>query len=245
MKKQYLARIGFYMLGFLILALGIILNTKAGLGVSPIISVAYSISTIFSFDFGNTTFCLYAVFVVVEMIIHTARTRKEAKHAAKALSHAAQKNIRLVLLMDLLQLPVSLIFTRFFNLFGSLIPDFETAYAGTFWGSMAGRLLVLILAIILTGIGAAMSVDVRLVPNPGDGIVQAISDTVHKGMGLCKNLFDIGCIITTTVLGFLLAGKPVGIGIGTILAMIGVGRVVALYNHLFLARMKQATGLNE
>lgn len=32
-----------YIAGLLILALDIILNTKAGLGVSPIISVAYSI----------------------------------------------------------------------------------------------------------------------------------------------------------------------------------------------------------
>lgn len=32
-----------YITGLLTLALGIILNTKAGLGVSPIISVSYSI----------------------------------------------------------------------------------------------------------------------------------------------------------------------------------------------------------
>ena len=38
-----------YIAGLLILALGIILNTKAGLGVSPIISVAYSISQINDF----------------------------------------------------------------------------------------------------------------------------------------------------------------------------------------------------
>ena len=46
MKKSTYYRWGFYIAGLLILALGIILNTKSGLGVSPIISVAYSISTI-------------------------------------------------------------------------------------------------------------------------------------------------------------------------------------------------------
>ena len=51
MKKQVFYRTFFYILGLLILAMGLTLNTKAGLGVSPIISVSYSISTIFH------TFC--------------------------------------------------------------------------------------------------------------------------------------------------------------------------------------------
>ena len=47
-----------------------ILNTKSGLGVSPIISVAYSISTIWNLNFGDTTFALYAIFVMIEMLLH-------------------------------------------------------------------------------------------------------------------------------------------------------------------------------
>ena len=45
-KKPILFRGLFYAAGLLILALGLTLNTKTGLGVSPIISVAYSISVI-------------------------------------------------------------------------------------------------------------------------------------------------------------------------------------------------------
>ena len=59
MKKNTILRVTFYVAGLLILALGIILNTKSGLGVSPIISVAYSIATISGSNFGNTTFLLY------------------------------------------------------------------------------------------------------------------------------------------------------------------------------------------
>lgn len=55
MKKSSILRTIFYVSGLLILALGIILNTKSGLGVSPIISVAYSISAIWNLNFGNTT----------------------------------------------------------------------------------------------------------------------------------------------------------------------------------------------
>ena len=53
MKKTNIYRGFFYLGGLLVLALGIILNTKAGLGVSPIISVSYSISTILKSNFGN------------------------------------------------------------------------------------------------------------------------------------------------------------------------------------------------
>ena len=67
MQKTYFYRGLFYLMGLLILALGITLNTKTGLGVSPIISVSFSISTIWHFNFGNTTLVLYALFVVVEI----------------------------------------------------------------------------------------------------------------------------------------------------------------------------------
>ena len=73
MSRQKINRVIFYAAGLLILALGIILNTKAGLGVSPIISVAYSISQIRDWNFGNTTLGLYTVFVVLEMFMHTVK----------------------------------------------------------------------------------------------------------------------------------------------------------------------------
>ena len=69
MKKQVFYRILFYAAGLLVLALGLTLNTKTGLGVSPIISVAYSISQIFDHNFGNMTLALYSVFVVIEIIL--------------------------------------------------------------------------------------------------------------------------------------------------------------------------------
>ena len=71
MKKSTTFRWIFYAGGLLILAMGIILNTKSGLGVSPIISVAYSISTIWNLNFGIilqnvlTILILYTKFVDV------------------------------------------------------------------------------------------------------------------------------------------------------------------------------------
>ena len=65
--KKIIYRWVFYILGFILLAMGIVLNTKCGLGVSPIISVAYTFSLILGTKIGNTTLVLYSVFVLLEM----------------------------------------------------------------------------------------------------------------------------------------------------------------------------------
>ena len=79
---------------------------------------------------------------------------------------------------------------------------------------------MLLAAIICTGIGAAVSVNMKFVPNPGDGIVAVAADRIHKKMGITKNIFDVGCIICTVIISLVFEGYLVGIGIGTICAMI-------------------------
>ena len=92
--------------------------------------------------------------------------------------------------------------------------------------------LVLVLAIAATGVGAALTLDVKLVPNPGDGIVQALADLVQKETGFMKNCFDFGCISVTAVLSLTMVGGLVGLGFGTVLAMIGVGRTISIYHRI-------------
>lgn len=214
--RQQVMRMLFYLAGMVILAFGITMNTKTGFGVSPIISIAYSVSTIWKLNFGNMTMALYCVFVIAQFIIR-GKDRKWS---------------------DLLQIPVALLVSQLLNLFSWLMRDFHFE---SFWINLA----FLILAILLTGLGVVLSVDMHLVPNPGDGIVQAISDRTGKSLGLTKNLFDIGCIITTIVLGLTMEGKLIGIGLGTVLAVIGVGRAIALFNLLLWGPITKAAGLVE
>ena len=155
MKSKRFLRGFYYLLGLVILAAGITLNTKTTLGVSPIVSVAYCISEISGWNFGNTTFLWYSFFVLLEVILHLIRRHE---------------NWRKQITADLLQIVVSLIFTRFMNIFSALIPVFETVYPNSFAGSLGGRLMFLALAIVLTGVGAAMSLFMRIVLNPGDGL---------------------------------------------------------------------------
>lgn len=240
MKKTYIYRGLLYIAGLLILALGIILNTKTGLGVAPISSVPYSISVIWKLNFGDTTLILYFFFVATEIVLHILQSRKNSVSSDTATDSSS---IKWILFMDILQIPLGLAFTRFLNMFSSIIPDLESSYPGSFPGSLAGRLLFLIFAVILTGIGICLSLNMRLIPNPGDGIVQAIADFTHKNTGFTKNCFDAFNICITLCIGLAFTRHLIGIGIGTVTAVIGVGRVVAIFNHFFCKPMLQLTGL--
>lgn len=242
MKKTTIFRITIYTIGMLILALGLTLNTKAGLGVSPIISVAYSVSEITHHNFGNATMVLYILFVFAEMILHWIRDKRYEKDSSQILGHANKVDQKLIFLMDVLQIPLSIIFTRFLNIFGNLIPVFYSDEKSTA-GQMAVRFVVLILALICTGIGAAMSLNMRVVPNPGDGIVQAISDCIHKSVGFTKNCVDLCSVLITVVISLICTGHLVGVGIGTVFAVIGVGRTIAIFNHFTKEKLTEAAGV--
>ena len=82
-----------------------------------------------------------------------------------------------------------------------------------------------------------MSLNMRIIPNPGDGIVQAIADCIHKPVGFTKNCFDLFNICITISVGLIFARKLIGVGIGTVIAVLGVGRVIALFNSLFMVKM--------
>ena len=101
MKQKYIpVRCFFYLFGMLVLAMGLILNIKAGLGSSAIMSVAYTISEGAGVNLGDMTFVIYCLFIAAQMIIN-GKDRSW---------------------LDLLQLPLSLVFTRFMNLFKAVIP---------------------------------------------------------------------------------------------------------------------------
>ena len=63
--------------------------------------------------------------------------------------------------------------------------------------------------------------------------MQAIADTVHKSVGFTKNCFDLFNICITITVGLVCQGHLIGIGLGTVVAVIGVGRVIAIFNHGF------------
>ena len=114
------------------------------------------------------------------------------------------------------------------NVLSAWIPAAET---------MAARIAVLLISVILVGTGAALSLDMRLIANPGDGLVQAVSDRTGIDLGLSKNIVDITCVTLTCILSMTVSHRILGVGIGTLIAMLGIGRVIALVNKLLGDRL--------
>ena len=85
--------------------------------------------------------------------------------------------------------------------------------------------------------GAALSLDMRLIANPGDGLVQAVSDRTGIDLGLSKNIVDITCVTLTCILSMTVSHRILGVGIGTLIAMLGIWRVIALVNKLLGDRL--------
>ena len=60
-------------------------------------------------------------------------------------------------------------------------------------------------------------------------------------MGFGKNLFDFSAIVISLAIGLIDAGRPVGIGIGTVIAMVCTGRVIAAFNHFTKKKIEEIT----
>lgn len=222
MKKRTLTRVIIYLTGLCILALGLTLSTKADLGVSPIIAISFSVSQLTGAKFGDMTFLLYAAFVLIEIVLHLLPGKRSPEDRKKAV------------LVDISQILLSIVFTMILNVLSARIPAA---------GSMAARVAVLLVSVVLVGTGAAVTLDMRLIANPGDGLVQAISDRTGISLGLTKNIVDITCVTITCITTMAVSHHIIGVGIGTVVAMVGIGRVIALVNNTIGNRLIKMAGM--
>lgn len=207
MKKKTLCRWIIYVIGMLCLALGIVLNTKSGLGTAPIAATPFAVAEFTGLRFGDLSLVLYCIFAVIEFILKGKDFKK----------------------FDLLQLPFTFAFTRCMNWYTATL-NFDPQFL---WQ----RVLIMAVGIIFTGAGVAMSVEMRLIPNPSDGLVQVISDRTGLKLGLTKNIFDAFCVVMAILVGLLMGGRVVGVGAGTICALFGNGRAVDMFNRFFKKKM--------
>lgn len=190
-------RIIMYILGLIILALGIDLNAKSQLGISPIISIPYNISQITGFILGGTIFIYYTFLVILQWVIQ----KKDFP------------------LYQFLQVPCAFVTSAAVQVFDTVLPVS---------GSYPVRILLLLLAIVVTAIGASMVVGMQIVPNPADGLANIIGTKLGHGFGFGKNVVDCLSICISLLIGFIYTHGILGIGIGTIISMILTGRVIAL-----------------
>ena len=201
MKNNTAKRYLFFLIGILINAFGVALITKAALGTSPISSVPYVLSLRFAPTLGAFTFVMNLIFIILQPVL----LRRDYQP------------------IQLLQIVVNIVFSWFIdvsmNLLGWLEPQ-----------NIAVELLVLLLGCAVLGFGISVEVapDVLLVP--GEGLVGALTAASGRRFGSVKVAFDVTLVLISLTLSLLFFHRLNGLGLGTVISALLVGRFVNLYN---------------
>lgn len=210
LARRYL----WFILGVAINSFGVAFITKAALGTSPISSIPYVLDLAFAPTFGEFTFILNTVYVVLQIVL----LRRDFKP------------------VQLLQLVVNLVFSALIDVSMSLLFWLDPTTLPLQIASLLGGCAIL-------GFGIAMEVAPNVIVVPGEGIVRTISAVTRKPFGTCKVAFDVTLVTIAVILSFALFGRLNGLGVGTIVSALLVGRLCNLINlHVpLIARIARLT----
>ena len=59
-----------------------------------------------------------------------------------------------------------------------------------------------------------------------------------------KRIMDCSMVVIAAIMSFALFGRLEGVGIGTVIAMFAVGKIISLCNRLFGDKIRSAAGIN-
>ena len=188
--------------GVVINSFGIAFITKAALGTSPISSLPYVLSLALPLSLGGFTLIMNMLFIAAQFVLLRGVIKP----------------------VQLLQIPVNLVFSAAIDLSMSLLGWLEPS-------GLIARCASLLAGCVILAFGVALEVapDVLLVP--GEGIVRAIAYRTRVRFGSVKVGFDVTLMLLAAGLSLLLFRGLNGIGAGTIISALLVGRIVNLFNR--------------
>ena len=207
-------RIGIYVLGLFILALGISVSVKSNLGVSPVSSLPYVLSRIVDIEMGYFSMAVFISFIVVQLFI----LKREFK------------------IISSIQILVSIVFGYFVNLTNFMLHNFATPDA------VILRLSLSVMSAALCGLGIFLYIAPRIMPLPGEGLTEVVSIKLGKPFSRIKVYFDLTMVVISLIfsLGFL--RRIDGIGVGTLVAAFLIGRFVSIFLELMRTRLQKFLG---
>ena len=209
--RNWVYRYLWFTIGVIINAFGVAIITKAALGTSPISSVPYVLSLKFAPSLGAFTFVFNLLIIAAQIAL---RGRKFPP-------------------IQFLQVLVNLVFSAFIDVSMSLLAWLNPTI-------LPVKLVSLVLGCAVLGLGTSIEVapDARLVP--GEGLVGTLSEKLNKRFGSVKIGFDLTLVAIALILSFIFFRGINGLGLGTIISALIVGRFVNLCNaHLpLIARIR-------
>ncbi|KFI83181.1 MULTISPECIES: YitT family protein [Bifidobacterium] len=194
-------RYAWFALGVCANAFAIALIAHSGLGVGAISSVSYVLAAASGLSFGTLTFVVNALFIVGEI----ALLRRDF--------HPIQ----------VLQLPTNMVFSAMIDVSSAAL---DILPADT-WPA---RIAAFAAGCVLLALGVAIEVAPNVILIPGEGIERAINVVSGKPFGTCKATFETALALSAIALSLLLLGRIEGVGVGTVISAVCVGRIVNVLN---------------
>lgn len=208
--KSYLIRYVVLTISLFVMAFGVALSTKAGLGTSPISCVPYTLSLLLPWSMGAITIAMHVIFILLQIAI-------------------LRKNYQW---LQLLQLPVAFIFGIFTDITMFMVKDLHPE-------TYPAQFALCILSCVIVGLGVYMEVTANVIMLAGEGLISAFTQVLHGEFGRFKVFFDTTLVIIGTAIALVGLHQLVGVREGTIVAAFLVGNFVRFFSrHLaFLARL--------
>ena len=206
--KEILPRLPFLVLGLFILAFGIALSTKSGLGVSPSSSLAYLLSELFPLSMGMFTTLMNVVYILIQLLILGKRF-----HPSR-----------------LLQLLVVFLFGYFTDFTLMLVAPIQVDH-------YPGKLLLCIASCIIMGFGVFLEVKSNVISMASEGALSVIAAKTGKDFGQIKIVNDCICVVASVILSLIFFHEIHAVREGTVIAAVLVGMVTQFCNRHFHIRI--------
>lgn len=205
--EMWTRRLGVYLIGLFLLAIGVAFSIKSNLGVSPINTVPYVLSRVTAIDVGLMTAMVNTTYVLIQFAL-------------------LGKDIRPI---HFLQIPCGIAFGLFVTLANSLVA-FPTP--DSFWLKLG----LLGISIFFLGLGTLFYLTADLVPKPSEGIMLAIKKKSGWELSRVKTGFDCSMVTISFLISIIATGTILGIGLGTLIAALSVGSVLGIMKKLLYAQ---------
>ncbi|QCU79181.1 membrane protein [Citricoccus sp. SGAir0253] len=192
-----------FFLGIFILAFGIALSIRAGLGATPISTIPNVLAAATPFTVGAYIAALNMVFVLLQLALLRRRFPP----------------------LQLLQVPLTLVFGLMCDVALWATEWIEPVH----YAAQAGWT---VLSVVVAAVGVYIEVNARIAYLPGDGIVVVLHRLLGARFGTVKQVFDWTLVVLAVALSLALLGQLYGVREGTLLSALGVGALIKAIESL-------------
>ncbi len=198
-----------YILGLMVMALGVVLMKKAALGITPITSLPLALNEVLPvLSLGNWTILFHIVCIIAIIII-----------------------MKRVTLKTILMFPVGIGFGYFIDLL-LWIWSFET-------GFLPLRIILLAVGIPVSGLGVALINDADLMLPSPDGLIRTIASTYNLKYPIVKICGDCTWVLIAAIIELSVLHTLSAVFVGTIASALLVGQTIKVWNRLLFSGKKK------